>query len=79
MTAAKVRSVPPLPGKVPAVSPADVTRYGALLHEAAHGGGSCFCDEQPLVRAQFDRYVQVMLTALAADGRLTEAPGPPAS
>lgn len=56
--------------KVRPVDPTDVTRYGEVLHEAAHGGGSCGCDEQPLVRKQFDKQAEVLLARLAADGRL---------
>lgn len=57
----------------PSYTPADVTRYGEQLHEAAHGphGEGCdtpdYCRTQ--VRRQFDRYAEVLLRLADADGR----------
>lgn len=50
----------------------DIRRYGALLHSAAHGvEDQPFCREQ--MCRQFARYAEVLLAALAQDGRLLPA------
>lgn len=60
-----------------AIGPDDVARYGAELHELAHGPHGAACDApdycRPQVRSQFDRYAEVLLRLLEGDGRLLPA------
>lgn len=49
----------------------DVTRYGDILHRAAHGGNETGC--YPQMCRQFESYAEVLLAALTRDGRLLPA------